>query len=313
MKYPEIVEEIKKELYVHDWIGGGTTIAKAKEMKQAAIEIFADASFELHKWHSNVPELETGDVESCTEDQTFAKQQLCQGGGKSAILGLEWDKQRDTISVAVPTEKADATKREILANIARLYDPLGVASPLTLSGKLLYRDACNFKAGWDEQLPPNLAKRWASWESSLPELITIPRCLAKHKEPVDSVALHVFGDASGVGVAAAAFTVVSQPSRVTQGIVAAKARLAKQGLTVPSLELVAAHMAANLATNIKEALDGYPLVQVYCWSNSTVALHWIILEEMGSTSNSLTTAYRRYGRRNGLGGDMYPPRKTQLI
>ncbi|XP_044179547.1 uncharacterized protein LOC122961023 [Acropora millepora] len=225
MKYPEIVEEIKKELYVDDWIGGGTTIAKAKAMKEAAIEIFADASFELHKGHSNLPELETGDVESCTEDQTFAKQQLCQGGGKSAILGLEWDKQRDTISVAVPTEKADATKREILANIARLYDPLGVASPLTLSGKLLYRDACNFKVGWDEQLPPNLG------ESSLLESITIPMCLAKHKQPVDSVALHVFGDASGVGVAAAAFTVVSQPSRVTQGIVAAKARLAKQGLT----------------------------------------------------------------------------------
>ena len=150
-----------------------------------------------------------------------------------------------------------------------------MVSPVTLSGKLLYRDACNFKVGWDEQLPSNLEKRWASWEFPQPESIAIPRSLAKYKEPIDSVALHVFGDASGVGVAAAAFTVVSQPSGVTQGIVAAKARLAKQGLTVPRLELVAAHMAANLATNIKEALDGYPLVQVYCWSDSTVALRWI--------------------------------------
>ena len=179
IKNPEIVKEIKKDLYVDDWIGGGTTIAKAKEMKEAAIEIFADASFELHKWHSNVPELETGDVQSCIEDQTFAKQQLCQGRRTSMILGLEWDKQRDTISVAVPTEKAVATKRGILAKIARVYDPLGVASPVTLSGKLLYRDACNFKVGWDEQLPPNLEKRWASWEFSQPESITIPRSLAK--------------------------------------------------------------------------------------------------------------------------------------
>ena len=221
IKYPEIVKEIKKDLYVDDWIGGGTTIAKSEEMTEAAIEIFADASFELHKWHSNVPELETGDVESCIEDQTFAKEQLCQGRRTSMILGLEWDKQRDTISVAVPTEKAVATKRGILAKIARVYDPLGVASPATLSGKLLYRFACNFKVGWDEQLPPNLEKRWASWEFSQPESITIPRSLAKYKEPIDSVSLHVFGDASGVGVAAAAFTVVSQPSGVTQ------ARLAK--------------------------------------------------------------------------------------
>ena len=34
-------------------------------------------------------------------------------------------------------------------------------------------------------------------------------------------------------------------------------------------------MAANLATNVKEALEGYPRVQCYCWSDSTVALHWI--------------------------------------
>ena len=64
-------------------------------------------------------------------------------------------------------------------------------------------------------------------------------------------------------------------SGVTQGIVAAKARLAKQGLTIPCLELVAGHMATNLATNVREALEGYPVDQVYCWSDSTVTLHWI--------------------------------------
>ena len=81
----------------------------------------------------------------------------------------------------------------------------------------------------------------------LPESITIPRSLAKYNERNDSVALHVFTYASGVGVATAAFTIVSQPSGVTQGIVAATARLAKQGRTVPRLELAAAHMAAHLA------------------------------------------------------------------
>ena len=75
-----------------------------------------------------------------------------------------------------------------------------------------------------------------------------------------------------MGVAAAAFTVVMQPSGVTQGLVAAKARLAKQGLTIPRLELVASLMAANLATNINEILEGHPVDQVYCWLDSTVTL-----------------------------------------
>ena len=101
------------------------------------------------------------------------------------------------------------------------------------------------------------------------------RALVQYQEPINSISLHVLGDASGVGVAAAAFTVVSQPSGVTQGIVAAKARLAKQGLTIPRRELVACHMATNMATKVREALEGYPVDQVYYWSDSTVALHWI--------------------------------------
>ena len=115
----------------------------------------------------------------------------------------------------MPTEKADNIKRGILAKIARIYDPLGAASPLTLCGKLLYHDACNLRIGWDEQLPSDLAVKWAKWESRSSEKITFMRALVQYQEPVNSISLHVFGDASGVGVAAAAFTVVSQPSGVT--------------------------------------------------------------------------------------------------
>ena len=219
---------------------------------------------------------ESAETEQNVGEQTFAKQQLgTPEGGGGAILGLKWDKRRDVLSVAVPAEKADNTKRGILAKVARIYDPLGVASPLTLCRKLLYREACNVKVRWDEKLPPDLAEKWAKWESRLPERVTFERALVKYQEPINSISVHVFGDASGQGVAAGAFTVVSQPSGITQGIVAAKARLAKQGLTIPRLELVAGHMAANLATNVRETLEGYPVEEVYCWSDSTVALHWI--------------------------------------
>ena len=56
-KYPEIVREIEKSLYVDDLISGGPTQAKAGTIKSASVEIFA-GTFELHKWQSNVKELE---------------------------------------------------------------------------------------------------------------------------------------------------------------------------------------------------------------------------------------------------------------
>ena len=45
---------------------------------------------------------------------------------------------------------------------------------------------------------------------------------------------------------------------MTQCLVDAKAHLAKQGLTIPRLELVAAHMATNLVTKVKNVLEGLP-------------------------------------------------------
>ena len=56
------------------------------------------------------------------------------------------------------------------------------------------------------------------------------------------------------------------------GLVTAKARLAKQGLSIPRLELVLGHMATNLITN---ALEGFPVGELNCWLDITVALHWI--------------------------------------
>ena len=31
----------------------------------------------------------------------------------------------------------------------------------------------------------------------------------------------------------------------------------------------------NLIVNVKEALDGFPVGEMFCWLDSTVALHWI--------------------------------------
>ena len=60
-----------------------------------------------------------------------------------------------------------------------------------------------------------------------------------------------------------------------QGLVAARSRLSKKGLTIPRLELVAGHMAVNLATNVRAVVQGHPIHRTCCWLDSTVALYWI--------------------------------------
>ena len=262
---PDVVSEIEKSLYVDDLISGADTTLQAQQLKQSAIQILGDAKFTLHKWHSNVQALE---IESGTEtsiereELSFAKQQLGANSGETKLLGLPWEKESDTLSIVFPKDEVTKTKRGILGKIARVYDPLGLVSPTTLVGKQLYRDACDQRVAWDEPLPPQLLERWVKWESLLPNQVRVPRSLAKPEEPIDAIDIHVFGDASREGVSAAVYTVIHQPSGNSKGLVAAKARLAKKSLTIPHLELVSAHMAANITQNLIQAIEGLPIKNV---------------------------------------------------
>ena len=215
-RYPEIVREIEKSLYVDGFTSGAPTSKKAKVIKSTSTSIFPEGTFELHKWHSNVNELEAVSLEPGPEEETYAKEQLNIPRREGAsLLGLPWDKENDNIAVSFPLEKAKPTKQGILSKVPRIYDPLGLASPISLGGKLLYRDVCDAKRNWDDKLPNELMQNWVQWEERLPEQLTVPRSLAVHQEEVQTIELHAFGDASGKGVAAAVYAVVVQESGVT--------------------------------------------------------------------------------------------------
>lgn len=239
-----------------------------------------DATFELHKWHLNEPQLEDDPPHSSDEEHSYAKQQLQVQPNESKLLGVKWNTDEDTIAVQFPTTDLDtshtATKREVLATLAKVYDPLGLASPTTLQGKQIYCDVSDVKASWDVPIPDNVKSRWEKWKESLPAEVNSQRPLAPYHEQVDSIELHAFGDASAIGVGAAIYSVVRQKSGVTQSLVSAKARLAKKDLTVPRSELVSTHMATNLVMNVKNAITELPEPAVYRWLDSTVALHWIL-------------------------------------
>ena len=134
---------------------------------------------------------------------------------------------------------------------------------------------CEARIPWDQELPQGLEIRWQTWENNLTDKVEVPRSIAQHQEEITSINLHAFGDASSQGVSAAVYAVTHQATGLSQGLVTAKSRLAKKGLTIPRLELVSGHMAADLVDNVKEALQGFPVEDIHCWLDSSVALHWI--------------------------------------
>ena len=274
-KYPDFIKEPRRSLYVDDLLTGGKTVLEARVRKEKSNEVLNDATFQLHKWHSNVEELERdGDGAGSNEEQSFAKQQFGVQPSETRMLGLKWNKVEDILTINFPQDDHPVTKRGILGKLAKIYDPLGLVSLLTLEGKLVYRAACESKASWDAELDEKLSRRWENWERITPKNASTPRSIVDYREPVEELELHAFGDASTQGVGVAVYSIVRQQSGVTQRLVAGKSRLAKQGLTIPRLELVSAHMATNLV-NLSNALQGLPKAKLFGWLDSLVALHWI--------------------------------------
>ena len=293
VKEPRKVAEIRRSLYVDDLISGKPTVASAMELKKTAIKIFDDKTFTLHKWHSNEPSLEDDQIKlECEQkeaalewnsnqvepqvQQTFAKTQLSKfNQSQTSLLGLSRDKQADEISVVIPKMATSVTKRELLRNLAKIYDPLGLVSPITVKGKHIYREACKQKVPWDANIPEPLSTEYLQWAKGLPDKVSVARSVAVYRESLDEIELHAFGDASKKGVAAAVYAITKQASGVNVGLVAAKARLAKQDLTIPRLELVSAHIATNLVSNVKKTIDDVSVISVFGWLDSTVALQWL--------------------------------------
>ncbi|KAK0136086.1 hypothetical protein N1851_028020 [Merluccius polli] len=120
---------------------------------------------------------------------------------------------------------------------------------------------------WDEELPPDLTKKWQQWCSELPQLhqLSIPRWYKTHMQQQDSqdLKLHVFCDSSEKAC------ISREKQRMEKSRVAPLKRM-----TLPRLELMGAVIAARLGSTLMKALQ-LDKTQLRLWTDSMIVLHWI--------------------------------------
>jgi len=67
-----------------------------------------------------------------------------QGKGSNStakVLGIHWDPEEDMLSYKVClTTNAHNTKRQVLSDVARIFDPLGILSPVVVQLKILFQE-----------------------------------------------------------------------------------------------------------------------------------------------------------------------------
>ena len=293
---PEVCNKLLHSLYCDD-VNTGTYDAKeAIELYEKSREIMKAGGFNLRKFNSNSEEVMTrvrkdesvvGSQNKATSEGTSHENQVCNEikNVESKVLGLKWDTISDTFKfnmseIAKEAKDLKSTKRNVLRTIAKIFDPLGVITPITTQLKVFLQELFKLKLSWDENLPEPQEKKWKSMMNDLEkaEEVSVRRYYFENmKDKPDKIELYGFCDSSEKAFAALVYAKVTIKGESYVHLVTSKTRVAplsKQ--TIPRLELLACLILARLINAVKDMFSPLvPVKVVQCWTDSITALYWI--------------------------------------
>jgi hypothetical protein len=279
-EYPLAQSSIANQMYMDDIPDGQMTKSKAKKNVTELFNLLNKASMMTHKFASNADELlESIPPEAVSPDSTIK------------ILGVEWDTKQDTLNYNIidkilPTELD--TKRSFLSQSGKIFDPLGLVSPITTRIKILFQKLWhpNLKLNWDVVLPNDLQNEWNQLKQDLTDIPTIKdtRCFFDIKKgKPKAIDLFAFGDASIKAYATAIYIRATYVDNSrTSTLVLSKTRVTPLKMvddtittqTIVRLELLAMLITARAAYYVKNALTTKINIQnVYCFSDSLINIH----------------------------------------
>ena len=247
------VNKVERDTYMDDIITGTDSVDEGFELFLKLKSHFADVKFTLHKFLSSSPELmnKIQQQEKLSQQISDNQSQLSDGdlsyakltlnttetpvdssSKKSKVSGHTWDCENDIIEFNFE-KLADyvkslqpLTKRNILRVTAKLFDPLGIVSPVFIKNKILFQKLA--KKNWDEPVKENVRKDWVKWvdDLSVVKLITLSRCYFNGQIEILNSALHVFTNVFVLAFAAIIYLVIQTQSEYFSSLVTSKTRVA---------------------------------------------------------------------------------------
>ncbi|XP_011251973.2 uncharacterized protein LOC105248729 [Camponotus floridanus] len=273
--FPLATPILQDDIYVDDVLFGANDISVLRQVREQLCSLLSRGRFTLRKWASNNSALLADIPEEC---HGLAGNRWLTFEENFSVLGLTWNPAYDTFQFRVDLSPTlPDTKRKILSTIARLFDPLGWVTPVTINAKIFMQHLWRLKLNWDDTIPSQTLQRWESIYYNLSALnnLQIPRWPCQD----DSTALcelHGFADASNAAYAAAVYMhTTSQSGEIKITLLAGKSKVAPLKITSLSrLELQAACLLARLIEFTQSSLQ-MSNVACHCWTDSTVVLAWL--------------------------------------
>ncbi|KAK9743803.1 Pao retrotransposon peptidase [Popillia japonica] len=167
-----------------------------------------------------------------------------------STLGLQWNPNTDGLQYSVSFKHSqNVTKRIILSEISKIFDPLGLVSPVVVNAKLLMQKVWQSQLEWDELLPSDIQESWLKCVNATTQLnsLKVPRHVITINQP-QIYELHGFCDASEKAYGACIYIrATNKEGEVSSNLLCSKSKVAPlKATTLPRLELSGALLLAQL-------------------------------------------------------------------
>ena len=254
----DISATARDTFYVDDDLDSTSNPTEAKRKVEVVDETCRRSGFQLRKWASNYPEVLAAVTPDRRADVGCDVNLGTDSLNELTTLGMKWRPETDKLTYRAPEMKEVTTRRELLSNMTKLFDPLGLVSPWTLNCRVLVQNLCKRKLTWDEPIPDEHLKKWIKWRYGTQAVteIQFDRCVNSYYPDSNSAyQQHVFSDASEKGHGAVAYIRTEGTEKIESRLIYARSRVNPlKGETIPRAELVAAALGAKTTGKLKREL-----------------------------------------------------------
>lgn len=273
---------VANQMYVDDGLGGSDDRDSCDRLAKDVEKVLQFASIKI-------------------KDFTYSGRSpsdLVSTDGKTVgVLGLAWESEADHLYVDVkqiffgkmrrglkpaPVSgnienalKECFTARNILSQVARIFDPMGLLTPVTAKLKLDLRNLFSVTNGWDDPAPVELLPLWADNLEVIQELGKIPfrRTVIPDNAASLDIQLLVSVDASeNIAVAAVHSRILTTSGKFFVQLVGARSKLIS-GSTIPVAELKAAVLGSVFGHVVRMSFP--TCKEIMNVTDSTIVLYWI--------------------------------------
>ena len=158
------LDTIRKNIYMDDLMFSVDSLDEAKIIANEAIDLFDSPGFKLVKWSANknaVPTLAKFEKELLISGMRELDLSIEHDNDlpETKALGCIWETGGDRLRIVSSLKSLTKyTRRTMLSQLGKSFDPLGIFSPFFVKARLVLQPLAIEKYDWDDDVPESLSK-----------------------------------------------------------------------------------------------------------------------------------------------------------